>query len=858
MYLNARGKPLWESGEIRAAKAARPANAQRAAAAGDIFHSTGDSILAGGFGDDIYYLWDTTSKIVEKVNRGIDSIYSYAWGAVTLFDNVENLYLMGKGSTAGFGNALNNIIVAGSAGATLDGLAGNDVLVGGAGADVFRIAAGNGSDVIVNFTSGWDAIELKGYGFTGFADVRAAATQVGADLEILLAKNEKLILRDVSINDLSAYDFGFSQCGVATETAKAEGLAALTSANQVGFANNVYVFTNAWGVGGMKDGADYRLDATYDNKNLTGRTTFNWAFANTTDPFPTIKAYPEIIFGKSPFDTVNPIDPKFALPVKVSDIAGLSVAFDTEFSGNLGGFNVSYDIWFTSRPNGGTDTVTNELMIWTHKGSFEAFGSQIATYSDGTYTGKIFNNGVYIALVLDQDVPAGTIDLKAVFGQLQSLGLLSKDVYLQSVMLGAEVVSGVGSLSINKLDLTLQTINDDGQWVVTRMNGTGSTSYVESAPRDTKGLFELVDDNGLLVGYTSDAVATAGGMKTQLYDTGAFATGYDLVKTAGRATTTEHYGLDGKMTGAERVTVNGNSTSTQFYDSSYKLAGTDTTSVLGTTTTVQHYNAKGVFQGQDSITVNGTVTTALHYSKGWALTALEMTFVNPDGSVRTNFADGKWNVYASTIVSTHHDVTTTKVYGAGGVFVGGSEVHVDDAGVRIQVNHDARWAVTETVYSGTRGNDVIVLGDGANTVHSAGGNDVVKAGAGADSIFLEGQIGKDVMTVLDFAPGEDMFVLDHSAMPRLDFDAAGSFTTGSVAKGAAAQIVYDASTGNLYFDADGAGAGAAALLARLDSHLDLSAADFRFADAGDLGSTVPAHASAELAAVLHNADFMVF
>lgn len=114
-----------------------------------MFQGLGGDLLVGGNGDDAYYLWDKTSAAVEQTGQGIDTIYANYWGAVTLADNVENLFLSSDGSTSGTGNGLNNIIVAGSVGATLDGGGGDDVLVGGSRADLFKITAGNGSDAVV-------------------------------------------------------------------------------------------------------------------------------------------------------------------------------------------------------------------------------------------------------------------------------------------------------------------------------------------------------------------------------------------------------------------------------------------------------------------------------------------------------------------------------------------------------------------------------------------------------------------------------------------------------------------------------------------------------------------------------------
>ncbi|HWU15084.1 MAG TPA: calcium-binding protein, partial [Caulobacter sp.] len=125
----------------------------------DVFQGSGGDTLVGGAGDDTYYLWDSASVVVENAGQGIDTVDARFWGPATLAANAENLLLNSAGSTAGTGNALNNIIVAGTVGATLNGLGGDDVLVGGAQGDLFKVAAGNGSDAILNFKPGSDVIQ---------------------------------------------------------------------------------------------------------------------------------------------------------------------------------------------------------------------------------------------------------------------------------------------------------------------------------------------------------------------------------------------------------------------------------------------------------------------------------------------------------------------------------------------------------------------------------------------------------------------------------------------------------------------------------------------------------------------------
>src|SRR5690606_38794519 len=108
--------------------------------------STVTVTMAGGAGDDIYYLYNTRNKAYEEANRGIDTIDT--WMSYRLPPQIENLRVTGSGRQA-IGNELDNIITGGSGSQTLDGGKGDDVLIGKGGADIFAITAGNGSDLIL-------------------------------------------------------------------------------------------------------------------------------------------------------------------------------------------------------------------------------------------------------------------------------------------------------------------------------------------------------------------------------------------------------------------------------------------------------------------------------------------------------------------------------------------------------------------------------------------------------------------------------------------------------------------------------------------------------------------------------------
>jgi serralysin len=106
-----------------------------------------------------------------------------------------------------------------------------------------------------------------------------------------------------------------------------------------------------------------------------------------------------------------------------------------------------------------------------------------------------------------------------------------------------------------------------------------------------------------------------------------------------------------------------------------------------------------------------------------------------------------------------------------------------------------------------------LTGDGnANTIFGGGGNDVLAGGGGADLFVFT--TAPDTVTnvdaITDFQVGIDTIQLDHNVFAGLTVGdlAAAPFTVGSAAADAADRIVYDPTTGALFFDADGSGAGA--------------------------------------------------
>ncbi|MFO1436343.1 MAG: calcium-binding protein [Gammaproteobacteria bacterium] len=105
----------------------------------------GADSMAGGAGDDTYYVDNAGDAVTENANEGADLVQSAV--SFTLGANVENLTLGGTAAINGTGNALDNFLIGNSANNTLTGGAGNDRLDGGAGTDT--MVGGLGDDTYV-------------------------------------------------------------------------------------------------------------------------------------------------------------------------------------------------------------------------------------------------------------------------------------------------------------------------------------------------------------------------------------------------------------------------------------------------------------------------------------------------------------------------------------------------------------------------------------------------------------------------------------------------------------------------------------------------------------------------------------
>jgi Ca2+-binding RTX toxin-like protein len=136
----------------------------------------------------------------------------------------------------------------------------------------------------------------------------------------------------------------------------------------------------------------------------------------------------------------------------------------------------------------------------------------------------------------------------------------------------------------------------------------------------------------------------------------------------------------------------------------------------------------------------------------------------------------------------------------------------------------------DDILRGFAGNDTISGGDGADQIGGGLGNDNLTGGAGADQFLFDSALSgtQNIDTITDFTAGSDRFLLDRAIFSGLNAGALSSFAygTGSVATTGDQRILYDAATGFVRYDPDGAGGAAGITFAQLQTGLTLTAADF--------------------------------
>jgi Ca2+-binding RTX toxin-like protein len=140
-----------------------------------------------------------------------------------------------------------------------------------------------------------------------------------------------------------------------------------------------------------------------------------------------------------------------------------------------------------------------------------------------------------------------------------------------------------------------------------------------------------------------------------------------------------------------------------------------------------------------------------------------------------------------------------------------------------------KGSMFDDVLNGGIGNDYLMGGDGDDTLNGGQGWDILSGGTGADTFRFSGGLGSaNADYIMGFVSGLDKIQIDETLLKN---EAKGQlsdarFTIGQKATNAAQHFVYDNTTGNLWYDADGSGTKVkAVLIGVLDNNAAMNAGD---------------------------------
>ncbi|NGN43476.1 hypothetical protein G6N74_20605 [Mesorhizobium sp. CGMCC 1.15528] len=805
--------------------------------------SLGNAVIKLGYGGS--YEWITLEGVSASSLNASSFIFNGSSSDLTVNGTTiyDDVLFGGNGNDTLNGQSGGDTLNGGAGNDKLIGMGGDDTLVGGAGSDTFAyIGREFGRDTIKDFVPGTDKIDLSALNVADFATLsRYITTDSLGNAVIKLGfggSYEWITLEGVSKASLGASSFIFNT-----------NPAGLT-VNGTTIYDDVLFGGNGNDTLNGQSGGD-TLNGGAGNDKLIGMTGDDTLVGGAgSDTF----AYTDREFGRDTIKDFAPGTDKIDLSLlNVADFTTLSRFITQDSLGNAViklGFGGSYE-WITLEGVSKASLTSSSFIFNTNPANLTVNGTTI--YDDVLFGGNGHDtlNGQSGDDTLSGG--AGNDKLIGMTGNDMLIGGAGNDTFaFLAREFGRDTIADLKSG--DKIDLSLLNVADFAtlsRFITQDANGNAVIKL------GFGGSYEWITLNGVskaalnashFIFNTNAAALTVNG--TSIYDDVLFGgNGGDTLNgysgddnLNGGAGNDILYGMEGHDTlngGSGNDRMQGGTGNDIYYVSA---AGDQTIEAANEgTDTVRSYISWALganierleLLGTENLNANGNTLNNTIYGNAGNNTI--------DGGVGNDYMAGGAGNDRYVVSAVGDQVVELAGQGTDTVlaYVNLSlGANVERLEMRGTANLSGNGNSLANTLVGNSGNNVLRGGDGNDTVSGGAGNDTLvggngsdslTGGAGADTFVFDARLGStNIDRITDYVAADDTIRLDDSVFAGLSLGklAASAFHVGTSAHDASDRIIYNKTTGDLWFDKDGLGGAAAVKFATLTPGLALSAGEF--------------------------------